>query len=77
MTMAIEQAGRCLTLVLSKEICLSDQAQGKVLEVPLVGEAEPCSTLLGHRMGRTSLESKGAHQAFQVPLFNAQSDQPS
>jgi hypothetical protein len=77
MTMVIQHAGRCLTLVLSKEIGLCDQAQGKVLEVTLGRQAEPRSALHGHRMGCTRRESKRRKQAFEVPLFDAQSDQPS
>ena len=77
MTMVVQHAGRCLTLVLSKEIGLRDQAQGKVLKVTLSRQAEPRSALLGHRMRCTKRESKGRKKAFQVPLFDAQSDQPA
>ena len=77
MTMAIQHAGRCLTLVLSKEISLSDQAQGKVLEVTLGRQAEPGTALFGHRMGCASIEAKRGQEPFKAPLIDVQADQPT
>ena len=63
--------------MLSKEICLGDQAQSEGFEVAFGRQTKPCSTLCAHGVSHTGVCSKGGKEGFHLTLLNIKSNQPS